>query len=100
MHADPCRDACNNFNKFNFHLDGINGKLSDIDYYDAAMQMVTEQKFPVETSAPAYFKRNKVISWLTNVLAPSDPRAFSIRDGFVGILGAVLEVVGGEQVNK
>jgi len=23
------------FNKFNFHLDGNNGKLSDIDYYDA-----------------------------------------------------------------
>jgi len=24
------------FNKFNLHLDGLNGKLSDIDYYHAA----------------------------------------------------------------
>ena len=24
------------FNKLNLHIDGLNGKLSDIDYYDAA----------------------------------------------------------------
>ena len=29
------------FNKFNLHLDGVNGKLSDIDYYDNAMQTVS-----------------------------------------------------------
>ena len=54
--------------------------------------MVTEQKFPVETSAPSYFKRNKVISWLTNLLSPSSKKddkfmKSSIRDSYVNVLG-------------
>jgi hypothetical protein len=49
------------FNKINMHLDGVNGKLSDIDYYDTALYAIEEASFTVDIAAPAYFKSNKVI---------------------------------------
>ena len=60
------------FNKVSLHIDGVNGKLSDIDYLDAALHTVTRQVgLPKELSgSPAYFKKNKALQMLSNFFAP------------------------------
>lgn len=62
------------FNKINLHVDGLNGKLSDIDYYDAARTAVSDAGLHPDTSAPPYFKNNKAISYLTKYLSGDDKR--------------------------
>ena len=42
------------------HLDGVNGKLSDIDYYHTMLTSVEKADFPADIGAPLYFKRNEV----------------------------------------
>jgi hypothetical protein len=47
-----------NFNKINMHLDGVNGKLSDLDYYHTMLTSVEQADFVADIGAPLYFKRN------------------------------------------
>ena len=49
------------FNKINMHLDGVNGKLSDIDYYHTILFAIEQSSYTIDVSAPAYFKNNKFI---------------------------------------
>jgi hypothetical protein len=76
------------FNKINMHLDGVNGKLSDIDYYDTVLYGIIDVGLSVDVAAPAYFKNNKAISYVSKMLAPVDgskkaSSKGSIRDAYL-----------------
>lgn len=49
------------FNKINMHMDGVNGKLSDIDYYDTILTSVEKADFVADIGAPLYFKKNEYL---------------------------------------
>ena len=75
--------------------------------------MVQESDFPLEVSAPAYFKKNNAISWLTNIIAPGGKKGDeggqsrqargsgpSIRDYYLDILDQLLVLIEGKRVNR
>ena len=93
------------FNKMNLHVDGLNGKLSDIDYYDAARQAASDAGFYPDVSAPPYFKNNKAISFVSKFLSGDDKKTEkgkrgsstpkgekTIRDHYLDILGQILKL--------
>ena len=83
-----------NFNKINLHVDGLNGKLSDIDYYDAARIAISQHEFHPDVSAPSYFKSNQVLSKISKFLAGDDKskgkKAKTLRDHYLEFLDQIL----------
>jgi len=59
------------YNKFNVHIEGINGKLSDIDYLDAVLKSISQNNFAKDLSSPPYFKQNKILQNFLNIFSPS-----------------------------
>lgn len=75
------------YNRLLLHTDGVNGKLSDIDYLSAALDSV---KRHVEVSkeisgTPAYFRKAKYLNRLADYLAPANKRD-SIREHYLDFL--------------
>ena len=75
------------YNRFLLHTDGVNGKLSDIDYLSAALDAVRRH---VEVSkeisgTPAYFRKAKWLNKLADWLAPQNKRD-SIREQYLDFL--------------
>ena len=73
------------FDKMLLHIEGVNGKLSDIDYLSAVLSAV--QRFSgvakEVSGTPAWFRSNKPLMELSNLLAPSTKGATSVRDTFL-----------------
>lgn len=56
--------------------------------------------FPVDMTSPQYFRKNKLISYITNFFAPKTTKGdSSLRDHYVRLLGQFLELIDGEKVN-
>ena len=54
------------FNRFSFHVDGVNGKLSDIDSFSGVKEVFNKEGLQVEVSSPPFFKHNKFLTWVSN----------------------------------
>ena len=84
------------FNKLNLHIDGLNGKLSDIDYYDAARQVTSDAGFYPDVSAPSYFKSNQAISMISKFMSGDDKskgkKGKSLRDHYLDLLNQILQL--------
>ena len=79
------------------HIDGVNGKLSDIDYYDTVLTSVEQADFVADIGAPLYFKRNTVFQALVNFIAPENPNKKGtskggIRDAYLSVLDEILKL--------
>ena len=47
-----------NFNKLSIHIEGINGKLSDIDLIHSTIKSINGQSFQKDITSPPFFKKN------------------------------------------
>ena len=90
------------FDKILLHIEGVNGKLSDIDYLSAALSAV--QRFSgvakEVSGTPAWFRVNKPLMALSNLLAPSVKDATSVRDTFLDGLINLRSVFPEIRINK
>jgi hypothetical protein len=75
-----------NFNSFGFHINGVNSKLSDIDYL-VGLKYYTGS-FKLDFAYPPYFKQNKLIAYITNLLGPVKGGGF--RKMYLPALESVL----------
>lgn len=80
------------FNKFHLHMDGVNSKLSDIDYLSAMEQYLQVRDIQYDTQAPGYFRKNKFIAYLTRLISRRDLGLGrkSINDYFLDLLDSIL----------
>ena len=80
------------FNKFSFHVDGVNGKLSDIDSFSGVKEVFNKEGLQVEVGSPPYFKHNPFLSWASNAIVPTKTAGFRAR--YLDFLNAVMTAVG------
>ena len=62
------------FNSIALHVDGVNSKLSDIDYFVSMKEYLHD--FKLDVAYPPYFKHNKFLAVLSNYLGPSKGGGF------------------------
>ena len=78
------------FSKFSLHIDGVNSKLSDIDYLSASEQALTSHGFKYDVNSPAYFRKNAILKKVSSIIAPA--KGVSYRDHYLNMLGEVLKL--------
>jgi len=82
------------WNKLSFHIDGVNSKLSDLDYLSNVQEITDANSIGYDLISPSYFRKNKFISWLTNKVAPKSTKgsAKSMRDIYLDGLSEILKL--------
>lgn len=47
-------------------IDGINSKVSDIDFYDVSKNVLTKEGWNTDYTLPLYFRNNEYINMVIN----------------------------------
>lgn len=76
------------YNKFNFHIDGINHALSDIDHVSNLNKLFSDSSFDIQD--PPYFRKNPVLRWIQGHMTSQKGEFAKYRkiffDGLLSIL--------------
>lgn len=46
------------FNKVSLQLDGVNTKISDLDFYEVTKEVLNKNKWNFDYSQPSYFRKS------------------------------------------
>lgn len=77
------------------HIDGVNSKLSDIDYLSDLELVLAAQGFSYDLQSPPYFRKNVFLQSVARQLSERNKKSLagfrSIREFYLETLDAILQ---------